>query len=504
MRHHSLLERIRNTPDLERIVPRLAPSVLRRVIDHCGLEDCADLVALATPEQLAGVLDLDLWRANEPGLDERFDAERFGAWIQTLLQAGAEVAAEKLAALDADVVIAGLAQHARVFDPGAVPSRERQSSAVGGYLLVARRHDAWEAILEVLAALAAGYPDRFHRLMRGCRRLSDSRPEADGFHALAGVREQALFDLAFHREQRREAQGFVTPAQARAFLQAARQPRPAHDAEAAAAAVARAYFRAMDPDAAAQAAGGEDAADVVAPVTNLLIDEGVVAPPPRALLEAPEGAEGAQRLTPIRDYLRFALARDPAAYAKRTEDLAFLANVLLAGCAVDDRALTVTEASEGAVAACNLGLEHWPAGWPSPDDGDLIAVFQVGWAALHERVCLRAARRLLEVLASLPGADRETDIALRALRRELARHTDTGEPWRAAHALEAIAILDGLACAGLRGIIAECPVLPAAIPALSDRRARSVSATDFAFIAGDTQIAVVDRFLDALPDVLRR
>ncbi len=497
----SLLERIRNTPDLEQIVPRLAPSVLRRVIEHCGLEDCADLVALATPEQLAGVLDLDLWRANQPGRDERFDADRFGAWIEALVQADAEVAAEQLAALDADLVIAGLAQHVRVFDPGAAPARGAAAAGVGGYLVTARRADAWDAILAALGALGAAHPHQFHRLMRGCRSLSSSRPEADGFHALLDGREQALFDLAFQREQRREAQGFVTPAQARAFLQAARTPRPAPGAEAPAAVVARAYFRGLDPDTGAAA---DDASDVTAPVTDLLIEEGVLALSPRVLLEHPGSEEDQPRLAAMRDYLQSAADRDPAAYAARAAELAYLANVLLAGGSVHERALTETEASEGAVAVCNLGLESWPAGWPSPDEGDLITVFQVGWAALHERVCMRGARRLIEVLSALPSVDREIDIALRALRTALTRHAGTGAPWKAAPELDAIEILDGLACAGLRGIIAECPVLPAAIAARRDPKARSVSATDFAFIAGNRQVAVVGAFLDALPAVLRR
>jgi hypothetical protein len=32
-----------------------------------------------------------------------------------------------------------------------------------------------------------------------------------------------MFDLAFNRERRREQQGYVTPAEARAFLQMSRQ-----------------------------------------------------------------------------------------------------------------------------------------------------------------------------------------------------------------------------------------------------------------------------------------
>ena len=58
-----LLDRILDTPHLAQVVPRLQPELLHRVIQTCGLEDCGELVALATPEQLARIFDLDLWRA---------------------------------------------------------------------------------------------------------------------------------------------------------------------------------------------------------------------------------------------------------------------------------------------------------------------------------------------------------------------------------------------------------------------------------------------------------
>ena len=51
-----LLDRILDTPHLAHVVPRLQPEVLHRVIQSCGLEDCGELVALATPGQLAARL----------------------------------------------------------------------------------------------------------------------------------------------------------------------------------------------------------------------------------------------------------------------------------------------------------------------------------------------------------------------------------------------------------------------------------------------------------------
>jgi len=61
-----LLARILDTPQLALAVPLLAPELLHRVIQTCGLEDCSDLVALATPAQLQRVFDIDLWRQGRP------------------------------------------------------------------------------------------------------------------------------------------------------------------------------------------------------------------------------------------------------------------------------------------------------------------------------------------------------------------------------------------------------------------------------------------------------
>jgi hypothetical protein len=109
----NLLDRILDTPHLAHVVPRLPPEILHRVIQHCGLEDCGELVTLATPGQLASVLDLDLWRAAQPGRDEQFDADRFGV-ARSADGIWRRRRAQTLAKMDVDLVIAALAQHARV------------------------------------------------------------------------------------------------------------------------------------------------------------------------------------------------------------------------------------------------------------------------------------------------------------------------------------------------------------------------------------------------------
>ncbi len=544
-----LLDRILNTPSLEHVVPRLRPDLLHRVIQTCGLEDCGEIVALATPEQLARVFDLDLWRAAQPGRDERFDADRFGVWLEVLLESGAAAAAQKLAGMDVDLVVAGLAQHALVYDLAAVTPYETTDGElitfyadairvfddglrfdVGGYLLLAKRADSWEAIVEVLTSLDAWHPDYFHQVMQDCRALSNSGREIDGLDDLLPEGDQAMLDLEVDRERRREKQGYVTPAQARAFLQMSRELRLGSDAAPPANPLARAYFRAIDETRAADvnsassepwllAAGSEattdppipeDFAEAVAAVFEVLLDAGIFAQPPRSL---PSGSDGrAQRLSHIRPRLEFAFDQDHTAYSARNEELAYLANTLMAGCSIQARPFTAQEASDAAIAICNLGLENWPLRWLPANatappisfliDHDLVSVFQVGWTVLHCEVSMYAAEQLIAVLDRMRCDDREIQAELNALRIKMAKHRQAGAPWRARDAMDVIATLDLLAWAVLLALIDEFPTLHAGVGASQDSRTLSVSATDFEFISENNQIAAIREFMRTLMETL--
>ena len=264
----------------------------------------------------------------------------------------------------------------------------------------------------------------------------------------------------------------------------------------------------------------EDSAEAVAAVFEVLLEAGILAQPPRALLGGSQAH--APRLGRIQAHLQFALDRDHAAYSTRNEELAYLANTLMAGCSIQARPFTAQEASDAAVAVCNLGLENWPPHWlPAkaatvlrasgtalPDDflvdHDLVSVFQVGWTVLHDDVSMYAAEQLIAVLTRLRCDDREIQAGLDALRIEMARHWQAGAPWRARDALDVIAILDMPAWAALLALIDECPVIHAGIGASRVHRTRAVSASDFEFISENSQIASVREFMQSLPETLRR
>jgi hypothetical protein len=496
----SLLVRLLDTPNLPNIVPQLPAEVLHGIIQHCGLEDCAEFVALATPAQLARVLDADVWSAGAPGVDETFDAARFGLWLEVLMEAGVAVAIEKVAGLDIDLIVTGFSRHAWVFDQAVVAQHitlegelaggyaldRGRVAEVGGYVLEAKLESSWDAITQLLVELESAKPDVFHRVMLGCIDLSSPPAEESGFDDLLDDDEQHMFDVAADRETRREELGYLVPAQARSFLQSARKLRLEGDPPPPSP-IARAYFRAMAPTPVAprESSGGalpessaESASTIdagaISEVVELLREAGVLAAEPRALLTAGDG-----------DRARFAWID---AYVESHEEcaaeLAYLANALIAGCSIQDRPFTVREAAEAVKAVCNLGLESWPAQWP---DGDLVTAFQVGWSILHRDVCVHSATRLIEITTRI-DTTRDIQLRLSGLRRALRNELREGTPWQARGALDVILMLDGPSWAVLGGLLGECPV--------------TVHPTGFAFIARHSEIEAVHALLESLPSVL--
>jgi hypothetical protein len=173
---------------------------------------------------------------------------------------------------------------------------------------------------------------------------------------------------------------------------------------------------------------------------ELLTEAGVMPERPRALLEAADADPQLTRLTRLRRLMAYVRDTDETALLARSHELAFLANTLLAGCSVQSRPFTPQEAADAAAGICNLGLEYWPARWPSltspgassppphdpataappatcpPDslliDRDLVTAFEVGWSVLYQDVSLFAAEQLISTLTDLiKGAALDIPIA---------------------------------------------------------------------------------------------
>jgi hypothetical protein len=529
------LARLLDRSDLARLVPQLTAETLQAIIHARGLDSCGVLVTCATPEQLASILDLDLWHAAPAGHDDRFDAARFADWLAMLADMDEADAARTVAMMDLDLFVGGLSRHVRIFDLASFapiapsddepwdrrPSTSRTAEReVAGYVLRAAQSDVLDAVAAVLTALETHQPERLRDVVQGCRRLSSRGFERDGLDDLLSAADQRMRDLSIARDGRRSAHGYLSAADARAFLAMARTSRrqrteaagrnpiaEAYRQEAAASEEARRQTR--DPHATAESGIDADARAIEGLVVDVTFGSGRS----RGLLTGDAGAPS--HLAVIQRLMAHLQHADASAYDERARELAFLTNALMSGCALPPGPSTAGRASAAAVSTCNLGLEHWPDRWSPPASGhavitaipddflarhDLVTAFEIGWSILHDEVSLAVVDRLLATIEALRCSDRDVLLALHALARQVHAHRDT--PWLASDALDVIAILDMPAWTSLIGLFGECPVLPEALTATVEGRTGAIDAKAFDFIATKAQLDVIRTFLMRLPDLL--
>jgi len=177
--------------------------------------------------------------------------------------------------------------------------------------------------------------------------------------------------------------------------------------------------------------------------------------------------------------------KDPNAFDQRSEELAYLTNVLVSGCSHRQRRLRPIEALRAVIATCSLGLWLSIQDTKAPRRGhDVVAqaltilerlpadgLFRVAWHQLHCDVVDRAAevaeRWLAHAIARSAPEDRanfaKAHGALRKARADAA-------PWKAVHELDSlIGMIDAKSVDVLCDLVDECPELPARRRAKSRR-----------------------------------
>jgi hypothetical protein len=371
-----ILARMLEIPDLAEAVRELPAPALAKVIDAVGLEDAGEIVAFASPAQLAELFDEDLWRSERAGDDERFDGKRFLVWLDVMMEAGDAFVADRLANLPEDLVALALHQHLMVLNVDDMLAEVRamdeqegtaiekalqgfQSEELDDYLLVARRPDGWDTVLAVVLALDRDHHAQLSRVLDRLTAMTTEHVEREGgLYTVLTSEEMLESDVAADREDRRAELGHVAPSDARAFLKLAR-PTIAdlpteHDP------LTRAWFRGLAKDRkaaraekrASSASGAKETTGAAA-LSRVLVEAGVVAPagaPP--LL-----GQGPQRESLLVRTMRALAENDADAFAARSEEIAYLANVLVAGASNEGRRYRPAEAVQRALEVCNRGLE---------------------------------------------------------------------------------------------------------------------------------------------------
>lgn len=425
-----LLARVLDAPELAPQVRALPGALLGRLIDHVGLEDAAELVALASTEQLSEIFDHELWQSTRPGEDERFDSERFLTWLEIMLEGGERCVAEHLAELPQELLTLALQRHLLVVrlvdlqreltaddDEAAAAEKAFESclsEELDDYQLIWRGGDGWDSVLAALLALDREHHGLVVDLLERCAELAREQiDDGGGLYAVLSSEDMLEADLAAERETRRAAEGYVAPSAARAFLRLALNPSAELARERDA--LTRAYFRDLERDPRRRLERAPEP-PAVAPRRELrqLLDAAGIT----VTAAAPKLPGGRAQPPLFTRALRQLAARNPSAFAARSEELAYLANVLLAGASLDGRRLRPAEAVEHALLGVRVGLSALCQGRGQ-------AQLERACELLVEHGCdmlLRVgfARALESARAPAAGGDRESVRELSALLGRLA------------------------------------------------------------------------------------
>lgn len=380
-----LLDRVLESPQLITAIRKLEGPILGKLIHSVGLEDAAELVALASTAQLESIFDEDLWHLDGRKWEERFDPRRFALWLHAFAEAGEEALVKRLVELPLDFVILAVHRLILVIDTDrlAIAMLSQRSEdldmfekALGSSLfeeweefrLIARDDSVWEDLMTALFALDRDHHGLLRQILECCAEISlEWIEENGGLYEVLSSDEMLECDQRAERDDRRAEKGYVSPADACAFLALAKQD---HTDPTKRDAISKAYFRALSRPWANSKA--KQALDTRTPETRdlmqLLEQAAVILPTAshsghRLQADLPQIAKEKRASDPITPrILDSALASlrqtDLEAYDTRVEELGYLTNVLMAIPGPDGQRPRLIEAVEKALTVANHGLER--------------------------------------------------------------------------------------------------------------------------------------------------
>lgn len=371
-RARSLLNSLIELPDLAGTLQALPAPLFAALVRQVGVEDAGELIALATPEQLVQAFDEDLFVSERAGERESLDVGRFVTWLEVLLEAGDEVAARRIAELDEDLVALALGGVLLVLDEDALrdrldegdedEARQVDKSLEGaltedldGYILVAKQHDGWDAVLTLVLALDRDHRALLTRLLdRLARAGSAYLGDLDELSSVLSEGESLVEDAEAAREERRSRRGYVEARSARAFLTLARSSPAADAGPADRDPLTRAYFRELERalPIAARGPSARAALRALPPAVLRALDDLDAGSGRPALSGASAQATALGAFT---EALRELSRSDALVFGERMEELAYLTNVLLAAHERDGARLRPKEAADAALATTCYG-----------------------------------------------------------------------------------------------------------------------------------------------------
>jgi hypothetical protein len=256
-------------------------------------------------------------------------------------------------------------------------------------LLVSQDDDAWEAVITLLTELDKTNSAFSDRVLARCRLLSaDYIHDHGGLYEVLSLSQQLGEDLADERDQRRAQAGHVAPQDAAHFLRLINQASLEDILTSRASdPLTREYFSLLNSrQIASQSQLGNGSGCETAPqqLASLLREAPLLTGkkadlPPAASISQPR---------PLLESLAWLAKHDSKLHAQRLQELAYLANILLAGHANRHRRYRPAEAAQQVLEICEKGMEYL-AGRKKLNDPangnilllehDAVNLFKLGW-----------------------------------------------------------------------------------------------------------------------------
>jgi hypothetical protein len=418
-----LLRNLIEDPALPTVLEHMQPKTLARLIDRVGLNDAAELMALAPPRNLLRALDEAVWKSPRLGASEVFDPTAFISWLQVWIEVGEVFVVERLAAISdeylamclssvllvdstlSNVVAGDTSEFAvNIHAPEKVGytdfSKTDYYAIHGHFVLRPAFEDDWETIRTALDAMWRHAPDHLLHIL-GTLGSAESMLDSER------RRISLNLDVAFERETYRERRGYVSPTGARAFLTSASTTNiqdlmmmPEYDNET------RRFLsgigidttdqspiekfasdRADDQVAGARSEGNElvsvsPSQDQIKALRLLLENEQIFEP---LHVESLPSNNQQEKQPVLSDLVNRLEHENQEAFQQRARELAYLATVLMAGCSLEGQPFAAGHARDAALATCNLGSEFIQSrqlALKLDIEPGLIRLFAIGWQLL--------------------------------------------------------------------------------------------------------------------------
>lgn len=476
------LETILKNSSLAIQVQSLPLTAITKLIEHIGLEDAGPIIALTTTEQFKAIVDADMWAIMKSGTEESLSSERFLTWVEILSELGDKGAAEKLMELDDELLTAALADVLQVFDTEELSSlnslngfsqgsnieahlKRSEYIDIDRYIIVFKNTQALSALSEILTSWSGIDHTHFCSIIDRCVQVTlDQLAETDGL--MPNYINTAKDDALDARNNRRTEMGFVSRSDATSFLNLARDRLPLETTSSSNNPIFRSYLRQYKRD--------QQDSDM----TFSLLSEPLIKLVEE--LHEPNVASSANTLVPIKqsqsqgpdsEFLNVLLKlqiQNPTFYESQLTEIAFLGNILLTGCSIEERALRASESVQITYTTCRLGVEfilsQRDQEWSSSGAIGLIqslgciTLFETGWHLIFKKVSQSTLEKLVEKLAHWASENGKNRTQISSLQLEFKRALQQNKPWEVRQKITWLTgRLGQRLVAVLQGFLDECP-----------------------------------------------